>query len=254
MPSTPTLSCEWADHGIDLAPANAVIIVVDVLSFTTSVDVGVGRGATVWPYRWKDETAAAYADSHDAILAQRRGVTGHTDQPGTGFSLSPASLLSLPMGTRLVLPSPNGSRLSFKAHDTHQTVIAGCFRNANAVGRYAASLGGPIAVIPAGERWPDGSLRPALEDWLGAGAVLAAILEANPSRTAHASPEAETAIASFRHHQAELISTLLACRSGQELVNRGYTRDVEIAAQLEASHSAPVLDGACFRNATPTPA
>ncbi|MEM6553435.1 MAG: 2-phosphosulfolactate phosphatase [Planctomycetota bacterium] len=216
------LSCEWAEHGIDSAPDDAVIVMIDVLSFTTSVDIGTGRGATVWPYRWKDESAEAYARSHDAILAQRRGVTGHADQPGTGFSLSPASLLTLRAGTRLVLLSPNGSRLSFQARDTHHHVVAGCLRNAAAVGHYAASLGRPITVIPAGERWPDGSLRPALEDWLGAGAVLAAILDAKTTSVAEASPEATAAIASFRHHQADLAHALLTCRSGQELVDRGY--------------------------------
>jgi hypothetical protein len=36
----------------------------------------------------------------------------------------------------------------------------------------AQQLGSTFNVIPAGERWPDGSLRPALLDWLGAGGIL----------------------------------------------------------------------------------
>ncbi|MEO1146213.1 MAG: hypothetical protein AAFY26_11535 [Cyanobacteria bacterium J06638_22] len=85
---------------------------------------------------------------------------------GTGkYSLSPASLLSIPQGTRLVLPSPNGSTLSLATGAT--LTIVGCLRNARAVASAARRYGSKITVIPAGERWSDRSLRPALEDWMG---------------------------------------------------------------------------------------
>lgn len=80
------------------------------------------------------------------------------------------------MPARLVLPSPNGSAI---ASATAGTVVAACLRNATAVARWLgfrlADSGTAVTVIAAGERWPDGSLRPALEDLLGAGALLSAL-------------------------------------------------------------------------------
>src|SRR5690349_19057176 len=76
---------EWGLSGLqELAPVSDVVVIVDVLSFTTAVDVAVARGAVVLPYLWRDETAAEYARSHDAHLAAHVRAEG--------FSLSPASL------------------------------------------------------------------------------------------------------------------------------------------------------------------
>ena len=159
-----TVHCEWGEQGIEhTKDATDVFVIVDVLSFTTCVDVATGRGALVYPYRWMDMSSIEFAQKIGGIV----GVSTRK----TGFSLSPASLVDIPAGTRLVLPSPNGSTLSVLASE--KPTLAGCLRNARAVARAAMRLGDRITVIAGGERWPDGSLRPAVEDWLGAGAVIA---------------------------------------------------------------------------------
>ena len=102
------IRCEWGLRGLRaLAPISDVVIIVDVLSFSTALDVATSRGAVIYPYRFKDATAAAYAASIQAELAS----AGR----GPGYSLSPASLQSIEAGTRLVLPSPNGAALAFAA-------------------------------------------------------------------------------------------------------------------------------------------
>jgi len=66
---------EWGLAGAaELAKACVVLVVVDVLSFTTSVDVAVGRGMRVHPFPWgaqADEYAAASAPSRRSAGRRR---------------------------------------------------------------------------------------------------------------------------------------------------------------------------------------
>jgi 2-phosphosulfolactate phosphatase len=56
------IRCEWGSAGLGQFVSHSdAIIIVDVLSFSTCVDIAVGRGASVYPYRWKDASALAYA-------------------------------------------------------------------------------------------------------------------------------------------------------------------------------------------------
>jgi len=193
------------------------------------------------PYRWKDTSAADFAAEQEAVLAGRRG--------GTGVSLSPASLRDALALDRVVLPSPNGSALAHSLAGAVPHVAAVCLRNARATAEWAARNLPPaavIAVVAAGEKWPDGGLRPALEDQLGAGAFLASLPE---YRRAGFSPEARWAMKAFLAAEPELAESLLECSSGRELVFGGYREDVEIAAELNRSPAVALLDDGAFRRA-----
>lgn len=225
---------EWGADGVAawMAVSDAVVI-VDVLSFSTCVDVAVGRGAVVLPFTEGGDAAAAFAAQVGATCAGPRGRGG--------FSLSPASFTSVPAGTRVVLPSPNGATLSLQASAV--PTFAGCLRNATAVAQAAARFGGRITVIAAGERWPSsGRLRPALEDWLGAGAVVAAL-------AGRRSPEAEAARLAFVAVGGQLDAVLRECVSGQWLIDRGYGEDVVLAARHDVSRCAPLLRDGGYRDA-----
>jgi len=223
--------CEWGREGLRaLVPAD-VVIVVDVLSFSTCVEIAAGRGVSILPFVWKDGRAASFAAGEGAVLAGSRG--------SGGYSLSPASFLDAPAGLRCVLPSPNGAALAVLARDGDAVVLAGCLRNAAAVAEAAQRLGTSWNVCPAGERWPDGSLRPALEDWLAAGAILRGL-------PGPRSPEAEAAVAAFEAHRSRLPQTLAATGSGRELIALGFAADVELAAALDAGGNVARLLGAAF--------
>lgn len=223
---------EWGEQGLEsIGPGSRVVVIVDVLSFCTSVDVAASRGAVVFPYRWRDDAAARFAAERQAILADAHRGTA-------GYSLSPTSLTAIPAGMRLVLPSPNGATLSLRAIEFGATVAA-CLRNAAAVARFVEAQVGPVSVIACGERWDDGSLRPAWEDCVGAGAVMAGL---SGSR----SPEADAACATFRQAEVDLLQQLNACSSGRELIERGFADDVESAAAINVSRCVPVLDNGAF--------
>jgi len=254
---------EWGPAGAAaLAPSSSCLVVVDVLSFSTSVTVAVEAGTRVYPCAWPAaDSAAEFARSHRAELAVgRRAVSA-----ARPWSLSPAALRGAPFVPRLVLPSPNGSAICAAAAEGAGvgadaglgvgvglgvgavTVIAGCLRNAAAVGRFLRGSPGPVTVIAAGERWPDGSLRPALEDLLGAGAILSALRDAAAARDGGAgafSPEAEAARACFEA-TAAVAAAVSGCASGSELIEGGFGDDVAIAVEIDACLMVPVLaDGA----------
>lgn len=130
--------------------------------------MAVDRDVTVFPYRWHDDRAEAFAAAHHATLAVGRSVA----LPGQ-VSLSPHSVRAAAFLERLVLPSPNGSTISFELAAAVPDVIGVSLRNRQAAAKWLLQRRQRqptlrIAVIAAGERWPDGSLRPAIEDQWGA--------------------------------------------------------------------------------------
>ena len=227
------IRCEWGLPGVKkLSSISDIVIIVDVMSFSTCVDIAINNGASVLPYRWKDSTAIEYAKSKNAELASFERQT-------SGNSLSPSSLVNIAANTRLVLPSPNGSTLSLASSSKH--TLTGCLRNCLAIAKYTTRLGGSVAVIPAGERWNDKTLRPAVEDLIGAGAIIN-YLEGTKS------PEAEIALSAFQAVKNRLFPILLNCSSGKELSERGFKMDIELIARLNCSDAVPKLVNKTYTN------
>jgi 2-phosphosulfolactate phosphatase len=251
---------DWGVRGAEAIAQDAdYAVVADVLSFTTTVSVALDRGAEVFPYPWRDESAAEFAQRHQAVLAVGRSEATRPDganpqsRPDRPLvSLSPASIRAAPHLDRIVLPSPNGSALAKAVEPSGRPILAACLRNRAAVAAWLASQQDPlshppvIAVIAAGEHWPDGTLRPAVEDLWGAGAVIAALTSLGFSGL---SPEAQAAAAAWQLIEPSPAAALASCTSGAELVDAGFPTDVTIASELDASASVPLLSDGRFTNA-----
>ncbi|MCX8959532.1 2-phosphosulfolactate phosphatase [Erwinia psidii] len=229
---------EWGLPAVDYLAGDAdCAVIVDVMSFSTCVSLAVDNGADIYPYPWKDDSASGYGMK---IGAQ----TASPDRrfSGQGYSLSPASIQNISDGERLVLPSPNGSAISFRARDTGITVFSGCFRNmsatANACGAFES-----ILVIPCGERWPDGSFRPSVEDYVAAGGIIAAMGRRN------CSPEALASVAAWQLYRQQNLRQLRECSSALELKKRGFNEDVGLCLEVDTASFACQLYGDFYTSA-----
>ncbi|WP_426323836.1 2-phosphosulfolactate phosphatase [Microbacterium sp. E-13] len=147
-----------------------------------------------------------------------------------------------------------GSAIAEAASATGAVVLLGCLRNAGATAKAVLDVQHrraertSIAVIAAGALAqaprPEGqSVRFAVEDQLGAGAVIDALGSLGID---HTSPEAAAACEAFRGLRGALRHLLTASGSGRQQLDRGARDEVLNAAALDAASVVPVLRGGAF--------
>lgn len=228
--SSYSVRLEWGARGFEYLGRDVdCVVVVDVMSFSTCVSIAVDRGAIVFPYPWRDETAKQYGENLGAVVASAKR------RFGDGYSLSPTSLASVPQGLKLVLPSPNGSAAAYQARDLGIAVLCGCFRNMAATAA-ACKQYSKVLILPCGERWEDQSLRPSLEDYIAAGGIVAALDRGDLS------PEARAAALAFDGLGTQRTTQLAACSSGVELSERGFGADITLCLEENVSSNACLLE------------
>lgn len=232
------MNCEWGIEGINKYSSESdVTVIIDVLSFSTCVDIALSKNAVIFPYRFKDDSAIQYAKINNAILAS-------FNRSKDSYSLSPASLKNINKGTRIVLPSPNGSELTLNSKS--KVTLCSCLRNYRAVAEYINSISGNVVVIPAGEKWHNGTIRFAIEDYLGAGALLSELKR-------ELSAEANSAKKFFESLKSDLKDIIRGSLSGKELIEKGFAEDVDIALELNEGSTVPLLLNNCYTNAYDSP-
>ena len=94
--------------------------------------------------------------------------------------------------------------------------------------------------------WNSGGspLRPAVEDLIGAEAVIAGLASDS------CSPEAKAAVATFDAANPVLLESMRSTASGRELILRGFEDDVRISAEHDCSLTVPTLDNGAFDDRT----
>jgi 2-phosphosulfolactate phosphatase len=239
---------DWGIEGLrSIADGVGVIVVIDTISFTTTVELATALGLEVEPFPTLDRgAAAAYAESVGARLAGRRG--------DPGLSLSPTSMTAENVAAfgapRAVVISLNGSRVAAEAGRYGVPVVAANLRNFSAVARWVLDhqrqLGqrAKVAIVASGERRADDTLRPAVEDQLAAGAVVGALAHLGIDAS---SPEAAVAAAGFEALRRAAGHLLTASVSARELAAVDQLEDVRIAARLDVSDVVPVMRDGVFR-------
>ncbi|MDB5033520.1 MAG: 2-phosphosulfolactate phosphatase [Chlorobi bacterium] len=235
---------EWGSDGAGRGAARGdILVIVDVLSFSTAVATAIDRGGIIHPCGRTDDIAE---------IARRVGgeaAVGRPDVPARGrFSLSPGTFAGIAAGTRVVLASLNGATCSrHAAHVPH--LFVGAPVNARAVAGAVNDLlersDAGVTVVACGERWDrpgeDGPLRVAIEDHLGAGSIITSL-------ACEKSPEAMLAQWGFQSAHAMLPEIIAGCGSGRELIEKGFGDDVAHAARLDIYDTVPVMrNGALMR-------
>ncbi|WP_232223978.1 2-phosphosulfolactate phosphatase [Anoxybacteroides tepidamans] len=224
-----------------------IVIIVDVLSFSSTVVTAVDYGAEIYPYPPPiNEHTKAFAESIGAQIVWGRAEAIKYG----GHSLSPLSFTEADRGQKFVMCSLNGAACTWIAAKVPALLIGGPL-NASAVAEKAnalrAALGANITVVPCGETWPDAlenenKLRPSIEDYLGAGMIVSKLIGSK-------SPEAQVCVGAYQSIKHQWRDLIWDSISGRELRKRGYEQDVLHCAQIDVTTAVPILEGNRFVNA-----
>ena len=206
--------------------AGRTVVVFDVLRATTTMAAALAAGVEEIRVFGSIADAAAAAARHPGprILCGEENCL-----PPAGFDLgnSPGAFLrALHAGRTAYMSTTNGTRAIVAAHEG-DVVLTGALVNASAVARAAANTGNDVTLLCAGT---GGEV--AMEDVVGAGAVLAALRP-------HASirPESDMCLMAqrlFASARTDLRAALTESRGGRNVIAAGLLEDIDFAARLDA--------------------
>jgi 2-phosphosulfolactate phosphatase len=210
------------------------VVVFDVLRATTTMAAALAAGVEEIRIFGSIADAAAAAARHPGprILCGEENCL-----PPAGFDLgnSPGAFQrDLHAGRTAYMSTTNGTRAIVAARGA-KVVLTGALVNASAVARAAAAAGNDVTLVCAGT---GGEV--ALEDLIGAGAVLGALRSHQPLRT----DSDACLIAEHLYHAArtDLRTALTESRGGRNVIAAGLLPDIDFAARLDALDVAGIVE------------
>lgn len=207
---------------------DATAVIVDVLRASTTVVAALEAGARAIIPVGSGEEALSRRSTLPASLAggERGGVRL------TGFDLGNSPLEYTPASVRdrtIFMTTSNGVPLYQKLYSA-RTVCWGCVRNAGGVARHILNEGRPAVIGCAGT----GDAL-ALEDIIGAGAIVHELALISDQSSLPLNDAAQVALALFTAARDDLHNALLKGTHAQALVRLGFADDVAYASNLNAS-------------------
>lgn len=186
---------------------------------------------------WGPAGLRRLAPAHVVVIVQTLGLTAHA-----------LSAVENAAGLDVSLDDDEAAALARAAYETGAHVVAGGLRNAAAVAAHVLEVQRSraertsISVLAAGDTDEAGG-RFAVEDLLGAGAVIAALGDLGID---HASPDAAVAGEGFRALGGAVRHLLTASGGGRALAADGGREAVLAAAARDAASVVPVLRDGVF--------
>ncbi len=222
--------------------AGSTVVVIDTLRATTTIACAVARGVVV-------ETVSSIAEAKRRRGARVliAGERGGKKLPGFDLGNSPVDIEAASRGTaspsgrnepslagkRLVLTTTNGTGAIARSAAA-RAIYVGALVNASAIAR-AVAKDESLVLLCAGR-----TTGVALEDLLGAGAIIAA-LPASCFDEAQLSDGARLSLDLFRRAKKDLHAFLRECESGRNLLRMGAAADVALCAELDRVAVSPRL-------------
>lgn len=227
--------------------ADGVAVVVDILRATTTIATAIENGAArVVTVREVEEART---------FREQQGMSGRTLLGGErgsvrieGFDLANSPLEYTPEvvgGATVVLSTTNGTA-AVEESRAAQGILCGSIRNAGAVARWIVEQApSRLTLVCAGTHG-----LPAMEDTIGAGAIIDAVIALVGEHTL--TDGARLAHLAWREARVDLLAAISRCDHARTLAALGHDEDIAFCAELDRCHVVPLLSGEGFIDAPPS--